>query len=66
MLQLNQSHRAKNVSRYTLNRGLTQPGLETTIYRTRAGSPNHYTTNMVGPILKDDLFFIFIYAKIYI
>ena len=33
--------------------GLTRPGTELTIYRTRAVHPNHYTTNTVGPILKD-------------
>jgi hypothetical protein len=44
--------------------GVAQPGLESTIYRTRVGSPNQYTTNLVGPILKDDLFFICIYENI--
>ena len=34
--------------------GLTRPRHELTIYRTRAVHPDHYTTNTVGPILKDD------------
>jgi hypothetical protein len=37
-----------------INFGLTQPGLELTIYRTRGEHANHYTTDVVFKLFQLD------------